>query len=98
MFTNVIRLGVVALAAGAVAVSSAGVAGAWPTTVTPEMQQYIDNARGAGATGDDDTLLSQGYLACRLLYTGQGVAAAEAATSPAVVGAARGMLCTQAPG
>ncbi|OBJ74063.1 hypothetical protein [Mycobacterium sp. 1274756.6] len=98
MFTRLVRVGVVAVAAAAVGMSTAGVAGAWPTIITPEMQQYIDNARGAGATGDDDALLSQGYLACRLLYTGQGVAAAEAATSPAVVGAARGTLCTQAPG
>lgn len=98
MVKRMVRIGVVAIAAGAVAVSAAGVSGAWPTTVTPEMQRYIDNARGAGATGDDDALLTQGYLACHVLYTGQGVAAAEAATSPAVVGAARGTLCTQAPG
>lgn len=77
---------------------NAAVAGAWPTTVTPEMQRYIDNARGAGAAGDDDALLSQGYLACRLLYTGQGRQGAVDATSEAVVNAARGTLCTQAPG
>ncbi len=101
MATWRVRIAAAVLSGGAVALGAAGgvgVAGAWPTPITPEMQRFIDNARAAGAPGDDDALLSQGYLACRMLYTGQGAGAAEAATSPAVVGAARGTLCTQAPG
>lgn len=83
---------------GAAALGVAGTAGAWPTTITGEMQTFINNARSAGAPGDDDALLTQGYLACRILYTGQGRQAAVDATSDAVVNAARGTLCTQAPG
>lgn len=92
-----VRIGVVAIAAGAVAVSAAGVSGAWPTTVTPEMQRYIDNARGAGATGDDDALLTQGYLACHVLYTGQGWRLRR--RPPARQWSARrAARCAQAPG
>lgn len=80
------------------AVSNAGTANAWPTPITPDMQQFLNNARAAGAQGNDDALLSQGLLACRILYTRQGVAAAEAVSSAAIVRAARGTLCTQAPG
>lgn len=85
------------LAAGALSAVLAPVAGAWPTPITPDMQAFINNARANGAGGSDDDLLMQGMLACRILYTRQGVAAAEAQTSPAIVRAARGTLCTQAP-
>ncbi len=81
-----------------VAVGGAGTANAWPTPITPYMQQFLNNARANGAHGDDDTLLSQGLLTCRILYTHQGVAAAGAVPSPDIVRAARGTLCTQAPG
>ncbi|MBS9533466.1 DUF732 domain-containing protein [Mycobacterium sp. M1] len=79
-------------------IAAPAVANAWPTPVTGEMQNYIDTARGAGAPGSDDALLTQGYRACNMLYTGKGREAAVNATSEAVVNAARGILCTQAPG
>lgn len=82
----------------ALAVGSAGTANAWPVPITPDMQQFLNNARANGAQGNDDGLLTQGLLACRILYTRQGVAAAEAASSSAIVRAARGTLCTQASG
>lgn len=82
---------------GAAALVTASTASAWPTTVTGEMHRYIDTVRSAGVPGDDDALLTQGYLACNILYTHRGVQAATDATSPAVVNAARGILCTQAP-
>lgn len=81
-----------------VAIGTTGTASAWPTPITPDMQQFLNSARSAGAQGSDDALLTQGLLACRILYTRQGVAAAEAASSPVIVRAARGTLCTQAPG
>ncbi len=84
--------------AGVLGALFAPVASAWPVPVTPDMQRFIDSARANGAVGSDDELLMQGTLACRILYTRQGTAAAEAQTSPAVVRAARGTICTQAPG
>jgi Protein of unknown function (DUF732) len=58
--------------------------------------------------GDDDQLLIVGRQMCRLLYTGQSASAVIATTadqyaaSPdqaaALLRAARGTLCTQAPG
>ena len=86
------------LLCGAAALGSAAVAGAWPTTVTGEMQRFSDTARNGGAPGDDDALLTQGYLACHILYTHQGRQAALDATSVVIVDAATGTLCTQAPG
>lgn len=86
------------VAAGSALLGTAATAGAWPTTVTPEMQRYITTARNAGAPGDDDALLTEGYQACNMLYTHQGRQAAIDAHGASVVNAATSILCTQAPG
>jgi Protein of unknown function (DUF732) len=72
-----------------------------------EDNNYLGAVRG-NFPGDDDTLLMAGRGACRLLYTGSGTegaidaTAAQYGASPgqaaAVVSAARGNFCTQAPG
>lgn len=68
---------------------------------------YLNSVRGNFA-GDDDQLLLAGKQACRLLYTGQsapaviGSTAGQYGASPdqaaGLVSAARGTMCTQAPG
>jgi hypothetical protein len=68
---------------------------------------YLNVVRG-NFPGNDDQLLLAGKQACRLLYTGQSAPAVITATatqygaSPeqasGLVNAARGTMCTQAPG
>lgn len=75
--------------------------------LTADDTNFLNATRG-NFPGDDDQLLLAGRQACRLLYTGQGAQAtidATAATYGAspqqaagLVNAARGTLCTQAPG
>ncbi|MCV7251142.1 DUF732 domain-containing protein [Mycobacterium hackensackense] len=87
---------------------AAGTAQAWPIPITPEQQNFIDQARGAGFPGGDDQILMAGQQACRALYMRQGVQGAiDTVAGPngatpeqaaALVQAARGTLCTQAPG
>jgi Protein of unknown function (DUF732) len=96
------------LGAGAVLGFAAGTASAWPIPITGEQQNFINQARNAGFPGDDDQILLAGNQACRALYTRQGVQAAiDTVAGPngatpeqaaALVRAARGTLCTQAPG
>ena len=103
-----IRTLVVTVGAGAVLSAAAGTASAWPIPITGQQQSFINQARGAGFPGDNDQVLTAGLQACRLLYTGQGTQGAAATlagqygTSPeqaaALVSAAHGIMCTQAPG
>ena len=98
----------VALAAGSALTVSIAPASAWPIQFTAEQQNFINQSRAAGFPGNDDAIMTAGLQACRVLYTGQGHDAAVAAvTAPygaspqqasALVGAARGTMCTQAPG
>jgi Protein of unknown function (DUF732) len=101
------RLIAAAAAAGALLGATAAPASAWPIPLTSEDNNYLGAVRG-NFPGDDDTLLMAGRGACRLLYTGSGTqgaidaTAAQYGASPdqaaAVVSAARGNFCTQAPG
>lgn len=103
-----IRILTAALGAGALLAFAGGTAAAWPIPITPEQQNFINQARGAGFPGDDDQILLAGQQACRALYTRQGVQGAidtvagpNGATPEQAAGlvrAARGTLCTQAPG
>jgi hypothetical protein len=96
------------LSAGVLLGSATGTASAWPLPITPEQQNFINQARNAGFPGDDDQILLAGNQACRVLYTRQGLQAAiDAVAAPngatpdqaaGLVRAARGTLCTQAPG
>jgi len=105
---NVIRALAATLGAGVLLSTAIGTASAWPIPITGQQQNFINQARGAGFPGDDDQVLTAGLQACRLLYTGQGTQGAAASlagqygTSPdqaaALVGAAHGIMCTQAPG
>lgn len=80
---------------------------AWPLPLSSDDVNYLSAIRG-GFPGNDDQLMLAGKQACRMLYTGQGGAATINATaaqygaSPEqaanLVGAARGTMCTQAPG
>jgi hypothetical protein len=102
------RAAAVVCGAGVALSAAAGPALAWPIPITPEQQGFINQARAAGFPGNDDQILLAGMQACRVLYTGQGTQAAIAAVaapngaSPGqaggLVSAARGTLCTQAPG
>jgi hypothetical protein len=95
------------LAAATMLGAAAAPASAWPLPLTAEDVNYLNAVRG-NFPGDDDQLLLAGKQACRLLYTGQGTQAVIDATagqygaSPgqaaALVSAARGTMCTQAPG
>jgi len=97
-----------AAATGALLIAAAAPAAAWPTPLTPDQTQYLNAVRGTGFPGDDDQLLLAGLQACRQLYGGQARAAVVDATaaqygaSPeqasGLVNAARGTICTQAPG
>lgn len=103
-----IRILTAALGAGALLAFAGGTAAAWPIPITPEQQNFINQARGAGFPGDDDQILMAGQQACRALYVRQGVQGAidtvagpNGATPEQAAGlvrAARGTLCTQAPG
>lgn len=105
---NAIRALAATLGAGVLLSTAIGTASAWPIPITGQQQNFINQARGAGFPGDDDQVLTAGLQACRLLYTGQGTQGAAASlagqygTSPdqaaALVGAAHGIMCTQAPG
>ena len=107
MGNNIIRLASAALAAGALLAGTAGTAAAWPIPITPEQQNFISQARGAGFPGGDDQILMAGQQACRALYINQGVQGAiDAVAGPngatpeqaaGLVRAARGTMCTQAP-
>lgn len=103
-----VRALAVTLGAGALLSTAVGTASAWPIPITGQQQSFINQARGAGFPGDDDQVLTAGLQACRLLYTGQGTQGAAGSlagqygTSPeqaaALVNAAHGIMCTQAPG
>lgn len=105
------RAGIKALAAamvaGALLGAATGPAAAWPIPLSADEINFLNGVRG-NFPGNDDQLLLAGKQACRLLYTGQSAQAVIDATagqygaSPAqaasLVGAARGTMCTQAPG
>ncbi|WP_321180998.1 DUF732 domain-containing protein [Mycolicibacterium sp.] len=98
---------VVVLTAAAALGVTAAPAGAWPYPFTPDQVAYLNTVRG-NFPGDDDQLVTAGLQACRLLYTGQSAQQAVDATAAqygatpdqarVVVQAARGTMCTQAPG
>ncbi|SUA31431.1 Protein of uncharacterised function (DUF732) [Mycolicibacterium fortuitum] len=100
-------IGAAALAGAAVVGAAAGPAAAWPIPLTSDEINYLNATRGA-FPGDDDQRLLAGRQMCRGLYTGQSAqavidaAAAQYGASPdqaaAALRAARGTLCTQAPG
>jgi hypothetical protein len=102
-----VRIGVVAVAAGALLGAAAVPASAWPLPLTSEDNNYLGAMRG-NFPGDDDQLLIAGKQACQRLYSGQGRQAvidglaAEYGASPGAAGtlvsAARSTYCTQAPG
>ncbi|SUA31689.1 Uncharacterised protein [Mycolicibacterium fortuitum] len=93
--------------AGVLLEATIGTASAWPTPLTAEQLRYINSAR-ASFPADDDTLMLVGSQMCRGLYTGKhaadviGEASSSYGISPeqasGVLSAARGALCTQAPG
>ena len=101
-----VRVLATALAAGAM-LGSAASAAAWPIPLSPDEVNFLNGVRG-NFPGNDDQLLLAGKQACRLLYTGQPAqavidsTAAQYGANPAqaagLVGAARGTMCTQAPG
>ena len=102
-----VRVIATAMAAGAMLGAAASPASAWPLPLTSDDINYLNAVRG-NFPGNDDQLLLAGKQACRLLYTGQpasGVIASTAAQYGAgpdqaagLVNAARGSMCTQAPG
>ena len=95
------------IAAAALLGAATGPAAAWPIPLSSDEINFLNGVRG-NFPGNDDQLLLAGKQACRLLYTGQPAQAVIDATagqygaSPAqaetLVGAARGTMCTQAPG
>lgn len=95
------------LGTGALLAGTAAPAAAWPLPLTSDQTKFLNSARG-NFPGDDDQLLLAGTQACHLLYSGQPASAVINATadqygaSPdqaaSLVRAARGTLCTQAPG
>jgi uncharacterized protein DUF732 len=101
-----VRLIGAALAAGALLGATTATASAWPIPLTSEDNNYLGAVRGAWPV-DDDTLLMAGKWACHQLYSGAGTqgaidgTAAQYGATPeqaaAVVRAARGTYCTQAP-
>jgi Protein of unknown function (DUF732) len=102
-----VRLIAPVLTAGTLLAATAAPAAAWPIPLTSDEIKFLNSARGT-FPGDDDQLLLVGRQMCRMLYTGQGsqavidATAAQYAASPhqaaSVLSAARGTLCTQAPG
>lgn len=96
-----------AAAAGVLLGTATGIAAAWPTPLTDLQIQYVNSAR-ASFPASDDTLMMMGMQMCRGLYTGKhapdviGEASGAYGASPeqaaGVLAAARGALCTQAPG
>ncbi|MGX9788620.1 DUF732 domain-containing protein [Mycobacterium sp. MMS18-G62] len=95
------------LATGALLLTTAAPAEAWPIPLTPDQTRFLNAARG-NFPGDDDQLLLVGEQMCHLLYSGQPSSAVIETTagqygaSPdqtaVVLRAARRTLCTQAPG
>lgn len=95
------------LAAGAMLGAATAPASAWPIPLTSVEVNYLNGVRG-NFPGDDDQLLLAGKQACRLLYTGQprqavvdsvaGQYGASPDQAAQLVNAARGTMCTQAPG
>ena len=102
-----LRTVVISAAAGALLYGATAPAAAWPIALSPDEVSFLDGVRG-NFPGNDDQLLLAGKQACRQLYTGQPAQAVIDATaagygaSPAqaagLVNAARGTMCTQAPG
>ena len=102
-----IRLFGAALASGSLLIAAAAPAAGWPTPLTRDQTRFLNAAPGH-FPGDDDQLLLVGEQMCHMLYSGQpssavidteagqyGASPDQAAT---VLRAARGTLCTQAPG
>ncbi|KWX60696.1 DUF732 domain-containing protein [Mycobacterium sp. NAZ190054] len=97
----------VVLAAAVMSAAAAAPAAAWPIPLTADQVNYLNSVRG-NFPGNDDQLLLAGKQACRLLYTGQPaqavidtIAGQYGATRDQAAGltsAARGTMCTQAPG
>ena len=108
MSTLFIRAAAIAVGSGALLAGAVQPAGAWPIPITPEEQNYITRAHATGFPGDDDQMLMAGRQACQMLYSGQhaqdvantlaGRYNADPGQAAALVRAARGILCTQAPG
>lgn len=102
-----VRVIATALAAGAMLGAAVSPAAAWPLPLTSDDTNYLNAVRG-NFPGNDDQLLLAGKQACRLLYTGQPASAVIATTAAqygagtdqaaTLVNAARGTMCTQAPG
>jgi hypothetical protein len=102
-----VRAVVTATAVGALLGATAAPASAWPIPLEPGQVAFLNATRGS-FPGDDDQLLMAGLFACRSLYTGQSSSAAADSVAAqygggpgqaaAIVRAARGNLCTQAPG
>src|SRR5687768_5330511 len=96
-----------ALIGGALLGAAVAPAAAWPIALTAVEVNYLNAVRG-NFPGNDDQLLLAGKQICRQLYTGQPAAAVISSTaaqygaSPeqaaTAVNAARGTMCTQAPG
>ena len=101
------RVVAAAMAAAALLGTTVAVASAWPLPLTADQVRFLNGARG-NFPGDDDTLLIVGNQMCRGLFTGQSAqavidsAAGTYGASPdqaaLVLRAARGTLCTSAPG
>ena len=106
MASLIIRASAAAATVGALLGVSSAPAWAWPIPITPEQQNFINAARGAGFPGDDDTVLQAGLQACQMLMTGKGTQGAtdfvagqygaDPAQAGALVRAAHGRLCTSA--
>jgi hypothetical protein len=95
------------LATGALLLTTAAPAAAWPIPLTPDQTRFLNAVRG-NFPGDDDQLLLVGEQMCHMLYSGQSsstvvdMTAGQYGASPdqtaAALRAARRTLCTQAPG
>ncbi|MEW5809181.1 MAG: DUF732 domain-containing protein [Actinomycetota bacterium] len=102
-----LRMVIVGVAAGALLGGAAAPAFAWPIALSADEVNFLNGVRG-NFPGNDDQLLLAGKQACRQLYTGSpaqaviDATAAQYGASPAqaagLVNAARGTMCTQAPG
>ncbi|GAA2401328.1 DUF732 domain-containing protein [Mycolicibacterium llatzerense] len=102
------RLIAATLGAGALLSVAGGMASAWPIPITPEQQNFINQAHATGFPGDDDAVLTAGLYGCRLLFQGQGTQgaadtlAAQNGADPAqaarLVRIANSILCTSARG
>ena len=103
-----IRVAAVAVGVGALLAAAGVPANAWPIPITPEQQNFINQARNAGFPGDDDAVLQAGLQACHLLMTGSGtqgatdgvvgLTGADPGATAALVRIAHGTMCTSARG